>query len=197
MMNRKEYLVRLKAGLNRLPEEETAGVLAYYEEYFEEAGAENEQAVIEELGDPRDVAGRVIAEMAVRYMREPESSPKKRMRGVWIGALAVLASPIAVPLALAAVMLIFAMLLTAGALALTIVLVGASAVLYAVIGIFAGIYCLFTAPATGVAILGGALIAGGISAFVIKGGIQAGRWVYQGTVSFMARLLRRRRSHAG
>ena len=48
-MNRAEYLAALRRALSVLPEEERASALSYYEEYFDDAGPENEAKAIEEL----------------------------------------------------------------------------------------------------------------------------------------------------
>ena len=55
-MNREEYLKRLSFLLKDLPEEEIEDAIAYYEDYFEEAGEENEEQVIKELGSPEKIA---------------------------------------------------------------------------------------------------------------------------------------------
>lgn len=49
-MNRADYMAALRRALSVLPEEERANALRYYEEYFDDAGPENEAKAIEELG---------------------------------------------------------------------------------------------------------------------------------------------------
>lgn len=58
-MNRTEYLERLAFLLQDIPVEEREEALEYYKDYFEEAGPENEQKVIEELGSPEKVAAMI------------------------------------------------------------------------------------------------------------------------------------------
>lgn len=55
-MNREEYLKRLSFLLKDLPKEEIEDAIAYYEDYFEEAGEEKEEQVIKELGSPEKIA---------------------------------------------------------------------------------------------------------------------------------------------
>lgn len=55
-MNRKEFMVRLEQLLAGVSEEERTDALQYYEDYFDDAGTENEQNVIEELETPEKVA---------------------------------------------------------------------------------------------------------------------------------------------
>ena len=55
-MNREEFLMRLEGMLQSISPTEKEEVLQYYRDYFEDAGPENEQSVIEALGDPADIA---------------------------------------------------------------------------------------------------------------------------------------------
>ncbi len=55
-MNKQEFLNALAEELPDFSAEERAQALQFYAEYFEEAGAENEDAVLQELGSPQKVA---------------------------------------------------------------------------------------------------------------------------------------------
>ena len=55
-MTGKEFLEQLEKLLKDLPEHDREDALAYYKDYLEEAGPENEAAVIKELGSPETVA---------------------------------------------------------------------------------------------------------------------------------------------
>ncbi|MEH7521817.1 DUF1700 domain-containing protein [Bacillus sp. JJ1503] len=56
-MNKESYLRELQRKLRKLPDEEVIAALDYYSEYFDEAGVENTQYVIEKLVSPAQVAG--------------------------------------------------------------------------------------------------------------------------------------------
>ncbi|MBO5486323.1 MAG: DUF1700 domain-containing protein, partial [Eubacterium sp.] len=56
-MNREEYMKLLKRRLRKLPKEDFNKAIAYFEEYFDEAGAERETEAIEDLGSPEEAAG--------------------------------------------------------------------------------------------------------------------------------------------
>ena len=61
-MTRGEYLVLLRGQLaGRLSGEDLEDILRYYEEYFEEAGPEQEGAVMAELGSPAYLAEKILA----------------------------------------------------------------------------------------------------------------------------------------
>ena len=49
-MNRKEFIEQLSYLLQDIEDEERQAALEYYEDYFDEAGIENEALIIEELG---------------------------------------------------------------------------------------------------------------------------------------------------
>lgn len=58
-MNRQEFLDALERELQNVSEKEREEALQYYREYFDEAGPENEEVVIRELGSPLRVAGMI------------------------------------------------------------------------------------------------------------------------------------------
>lgn len=64
-MTRDEYLKELDSHLISLPKEERDLAVRFYEEYFDEAGPENEQAVIEDLGKPFSLARSIIGETSL------------------------------------------------------------------------------------------------------------------------------------
>ena len=58
-MNRFEYMTKLASCLQDISEEDRRDAMEYYNNYFDEAGSENEQKVIEELGDPVKLAEQI------------------------------------------------------------------------------------------------------------------------------------------
>ena len=59
-MNKQTYLTQLAQLLAPLPEQERQDALNYYEEYFDAAGPEAEDATAAELGDPADAARKIL-----------------------------------------------------------------------------------------------------------------------------------------
>lgn len=79
-MTRAEYLAELESNLISLPKEERDMAVSFYSEYFDEAGPENEQAVIEDLGKPYALARSIIGETSAYsrsevYLKYKESKP--------------------------------------------------------------------------------------------------------------------------
>ena len=64
-MNRVEFMFELGKLLGDIPYDERIEALTYYENYFEDAGEENEHQVIEELGSPLQVAAIIKADLGI------------------------------------------------------------------------------------------------------------------------------------
>lgn len=109
-MTKSEYLAKLDKYLKKLPKEDYLEAMDYFREYFDEAGPENEEEVIAELGAPKDAAHDIISRLLDEKIVEDEKSPKNRAVIIWIAILAILASPVALPLILALLMVIIAIL---------------------------------------------------------------------------------------
>lgn len=109
-MTKSEYLAKLDKYLKKLPKEDYLEAMDYFREYFDEAGPENEEEVIAELGAPKDAAHDIISRLLDEKIVEDEKSPKNRAVIIWIAILAILASPVALPLILALLMVIITIL---------------------------------------------------------------------------------------
>lgn len=62
-MNREQFIAQLARLLQDLPPAERQEAIRYYQEYFDDAGEENEDAVIQELGSPGKVAASIKANL--------------------------------------------------------------------------------------------------------------------------------------
>ncbi|MCM1112525.1 MAG: DUF1700 domain-containing protein [Muribaculum sp.] len=77
-MDRAEFIRQLERLLQGIPQAERDAALRYYNDYFEDAGAENEQDVLEALGNPARVAENIKRGLAGNGYRE-EDLQKNRM----------------------------------------------------------------------------------------------------------------------
>nr|WP_205395371.1 DUF1700 domain-containing protein [Streptococcus lutetiensis] len=109
-MTKSEYLAKLDKYLKKLPKEDYLEAMDYFREYFDEAGPENEEEVIAELGAPKDAAHDIISRLLDEKIVEDEKSPKNKAVIIWIAILAILASPVALPLILTLLMVIITIL---------------------------------------------------------------------------------------
>ena len=164
-MTRQEFMTELAARLRRLPKEDLKAALQYYEEYFDEAGSQNEQEVIRELRSPAHVAAKVLSDYAVYAVKEAKkarTSTKSGWRAFWFTILAICAAPVAVPLIIAAVAVILA--LGFAGFAVVIALLSAAA------GIFLkGIGTLFLGSTSALFLFGSALILVGFAVLIFSG----------------------------
>ncbi|MEW4414049.1 DUF1700 domain-containing protein [Clostridium sp. AN503] len=62
-MNRAEFMKELEYLLQDIPEEDKEEALAYYRDYLEEAGDENEEQVMREFGSPERVAAIIRSDL--------------------------------------------------------------------------------------------------------------------------------------
>ena len=131
-MTRTEYIAKLTKYLRKLPQQDYEEAIEYFMEYFEEAGPENEARVIAELGTPKEAAHEVISRLLEEKIVEDKSSLRNKTTILWIAILAVLASPVALPILLfflamimTLLMIIFAVLVTAFALTFALLISGA------------------------------------------------------------------------
>ncbi|WP_249074117.1 DUF1700 domain-containing protein [Lysinibacillus sp. BPa_S21] len=129
-MNRASFLKKLRGKLQRLPAHEIDAALAYYEEYFDEAGEENEQRVIQQLGSPSHVASQIMADYALKDLEVTSTSTKKNVSAIWLIILAILSAPLSLPLLVVAIALIFSF----GAVIFSVII----AIIATMLGIFFG-----------------------------------------------------------
>ena len=130
-MTKTEYLAKLTKYLRKLPQKDYEEALEYFMEYFEEAGPENEAQVIAELGTPKEAAHEVITRLLDEKIIEDKSSLRNKTTILWIAILAVLASPVPLPILLfflailmTLLMIIFAVIVTALALTFALLISG-------------------------------------------------------------------------
>mgnify|MGYP005769772571 CR=1 FL=1 len=169
-MNRNEYMAALRRALSALPEEERASALRYYEEYFDDAGPENEQQVISDLGAPEKVAEQILADYreltAVPHQGAGGASgnPKRRWRGVppWLLiVLVLLAIPVGLPLLgvlIGVIGAIAGILLAAVAIAIVVVVIIPLTLLITGVILCGFSFALWGIPASAVTTLGCGLV---------------------------------------
>lgn len=163
-MTRTEYIAKLTKYLRKLPQKDYEEALEYFMEYFEESGPENEAQVIAELGTPKEAAHEVISRLLDEKIIEDKSSLRNKTTILWIAILAVLASPVALPILLfflamimTLLMIIFAVIVTA--LALTFAL------------LISGVYTFFTSFSLLSVSLASTLFGGGLGLMMLGGAL--------------------------
>jgi len=167
-MDKSEFMAELDAQLSRIDANERAEAIAFYNEYFEEAGVENEQAVIKELGSPAKAAAQIKADVAVKEIQTDNSSLKNGMYALGALILGICALPIALPMIIVVVSLIFALLVTVGALAFAFVMVIGAFLFTGIVLVATGIGVFLTDVAVGIFYIGiGLAVTGGSMALIV------------------------------
>ena len=142
-MNKEQYMKELKKRLRRLPKEEFEKAIAYFEEYFEDAGPAEEASAIRNLGTPEEAADQIIWDMAIQNTKKPINNMKKGASAVWTGILAVFALPIALPFLVVALGLVFVLLTCVMLFFMALMLFGIASVFIGPVCIWGGLSILF------------------------------------------------------
>lgn len=175
-MNKTEYMKTLVHSLRRLPKEDYDKAIDYFEEYFADAGPENEQQAIEDLGSPADAANELIINLAVKNAQEPPKTVKHGLSAIWIGILGVCAAPIALPLAFCLLAVIICMIMVALLFILCLFLAAVAVAASGIVGVFGGAVLLFSTFADGLATVGMGLFALGAGLLLVYGAVIFCRW---------------------
>ena len=136
----------------RTPPDELERILAYYTEYFDEAGPQGEGRVIRELGTPAELVGRVLGAQRSRTVPAerdcpPEGAARERhgLGTLWKVLLAICAAPIAIPLILVVVAMVLGLVVLILALVAGVAVGGVVAIGAGVFTACAGFSVLFSA----------------------------------------------------
>ena len=187
-MNRIDFMRRLELLLSDLPENERREAVQYYNDYFNDAGVENEEEVLESLGTPEEVAGSIREGLREETREKGEFSEKGfkqdgqkqekkdagdryrtegRKKGMSASAVALIvicclvASPVLIPLAITLIVVLAVLGAVFISLVLVFLLVGVVCIVSGVIAFFGSLTELFLAPASAVMGIGMSLIAVG------------------------------------
>lgn len=193
-MNRNDFMKQLESLLQNVSPTEREEALQYYNDYFDDAGAENERDVIEALGNPARVAENIKRDLTgnaaprakasdralVEYGRPAETPPNQNYQTpqksktelpTWAIVLLVLLLIAASPAILGVGTGLLGVLV--GAIAAwfgTIIGFGAAAFALFVVMIVlfvVGIMCVFADPLVGIGLIGCALLCGAIGILFI------------------------------
>ncbi len=170
-MNRAEFMRELDRLLQNIPESERKEALGYYEEYFDDAGVENEQQVIAELGKPSKIAENIKEGLRGNMGFQNSGTSYQNTGFQHIGTQNVYTAP---PKNESSELPTWALvLIVIGCIILSPVILGAAGtVLSAVFGVIAGIFGLVVgigAAAVGLIVAGVALVVLGFMSLMVNG----------------------------
>ena len=206
-MSKKEFMEELQMLLGELPQEEREEAIRYYESYFEEAGEDQEQAVLEELGSARRVAEQILRDYRAENQESQERSTSESgititNKGLSGGALvvAILIAIITFPIWISILATAFGLLMGLfGACIGIVVGFGAGGIGCIIGGVAAfavGIVKAFTIPLVGAALIAIGLLVFGVGCLMIAavgGIIRLAVWVVNELIKLFGRLFHGRK----
>ena len=172
-MNRIEYMTKLASLLQDIPEVERRDAMKYYNDYFDEAGEENEEQVIREFGAPEEVAENIKADLKGKtentthgqqeeYQYGTSDNQKKKNarigKIVLIVALAIIIGPVLIPIIGGILAAGLAMVLTIIVGVFALVIAGAAIAIVGISLVISGSVILLPQTAAGLALIGSGLI---------------------------------------
>ena len=190
-MNRAEFMRQLESLLQNISQSEREEALQYYNDYFDDAGPNNEQDVIDALGNPAKVAESIKRDIlgsgygdnvnqkaaaseraVVKYQYTTGAGNEQSKDGenkdlptwaiVLIVILCILASPIIVSVGSGILGTLFGLIIAWFSLSLGFGVAAVALLAVLVVLLVIGVMCMFSSPLTGMALIGGGLVCGGL-----------------------------------
>lgn len=191
IFTKEDYLDELRHYLRRLPADDFDSAMAYFTEYFEDAGPENEAQAIRDLGTPKEAA----AELLQNLLHEGgDARHQSNTRTLKIALIAILLSPLG-----------WLGLIIGGAL----VVAAGSAIVAVVVSAFAALAALFysggsliiagfglasqSLAATGV-VCGSGIFSLGLALLIVTIGLALSRAIVYGVILLIHRLSQKGRA---
>lgn len=164
-----DYIKEVDRLIGQLTTGEQQDVVEYYREYLLDAGIETYQQAVDELGTPRSLARKVLADYSIRLSEQSQQASgssrtaaqaaKGNVKTVWLIILALLSTPVTIPILIVVVALLFAMVAVLGSLIVAAFAIFLSIVALGVVAVVIGLWVIWQTPWTGLFYLGMGLLA--------------------------------------
>ena len=189
------YIDEFRIYLHQLDEKEQDDVIEFYREYMIDADLQTSDKIINELGTPKHLARKVLADYSIKMSEEnyqninngqitSNERASRNLKMIGLVILALMASPVAIMIAIILIpllllffgMVIFMVLLFLFLLAMSVVL--------GVGSIFVGLAVIFQSFATTIFFVGVGLLILGVDFFLIPIVIALIKWCFSVVVVF-------------
>ena len=192
-MTRNEYMEQLKKYLKRLPKEDYENAIEYFSEYFDEAGPENEQQVMKELGEPKEAAG----ELLLNLLQETTThSPAKTKRSpgkiILLAFLVLCASPVSLALLIGALGVLFAVVVVIAAVIFSLGVTCAATVAGGIMLAGFGATLIFKSVAAACMMVGGGFLMAGSGILIGVLTVYICKWCATGIGRLVNRFVRKK-----
>lgn len=177
-MNRIEFMTELASLLQDIPAEERRDAMQYYNDYFDDAGEDQEQQVIDELESPQKVAEKIKADMTGEEVEQQAggqtffSGSGRTWKIILIVVIGLCALPVILPAVLGILGAALGVVLAVFGFFLGLVLAAASILIAGIALIIAGIWCIVPELAIGLALIGSGLIVSVLGVLALVGSIK-------------------------
>ena len=190
-MNKERFIQRLDELLRDISESERLEAIAYYREYFEDAGEDKEEEVIRELGSPEEVAHNIREELASKEIVtaqdleegtgtdgwEPlKKEENKKINPIVAGLLAVIGILLlitaGIPVVSTVLGIVIGIVAALFGLLVAALVVGAAFVLVSIVLLVIGIVNLIVQPVAALLLFGAAFLLFGSGLLLILAGIK-------------------------
>lgn len=189
MDGRQKYISELKKLLAPLTVEERTDALDFYNEYFyneyiEDAGYNSYQQIVKEMGNPRQLSHKILADYSIKANDEETksghtASPHSSWRVFWLIIIAIVTSPITFALSFGALVVLICALAAVFGVSVGILGTLAGLVFAAGVLLYSGIGVVVAAPMTGILYIGFGITILGILLFCIPLVYWIIRWLAQ------------------
>ncbi|UUM62277.1 DUF1700 domain-containing protein [Streptococcus suis] len=186
MMTRADYMNQLAGYLKRLPQEDFHDAMEHFNEYFDEAGPENEDQVIAELGSPKHAASDILANL---YEKEVSGEKPSTSNRLLLVTLSILAAPMGLILGLVVLALFVSLILLVLALVLAMASICIALISLGISGFLSAFELFTTAISSGILVTGLSLIGIALGILGIKATIFIGHKLLQASLHFIQQLL--------
>ena len=193
-MKTDEYLRQLSKYLKKLPKADYDDAMEYFTEYFAETDENEAKKLMDELGTPKEAACDIISNILEKKIdekkqadseKEQVDSDKKSVFGVlWIALLAIFALPVATPLLISGLIVMFCVLLCAVLAVLCVFLFGVCAAIAGMAVIARAIVTVKISISSAIMLSGLGLAAIGVGIIILLLGVLCVRLFAELTIKF-------------
>ena len=193
-MKTDEYLRQLSKYLKKLPKADYDDAMEYFTEYFAETDENEAKKLMDELGTPKEAACDIISNILEKKIDEKKQadsekeqldSDKKSVVGVvWIALLAIFALPVATPLLISSLIVMFCVLLCVLLAVLCVFLFGVCAAIAGMAVIARAIVTVKLSISSAIMLSGLGLAAIGVGIIIVLLGVLCVRLFAELTIKF-------------
>lgn len=191
-----DYIEEFRSLLGQLSQDERDEAVDFYTEYLQDGGYDSYDACVRELGTPHQLARKVLADYSIRTLNEPQENgtrqqrPKNDVKTIWLIILAVISTPVTIPLAMGIIGLSIGVFFGALGILVGLIALVVSVVFGGIGGLVVGLGVIWSDPWLGMLYIGIGLMIVGILVMlspvfsvafngIIRGVTNFSRWAYQ------------------